>query len=266
MTDLTGRVAVVTGATRGIGRATANALAEAGATVVVTGRDGAAADAVAKELGPAARGYALDVSDFDAVGAVFRTIATDLGQIDALVANAGILEDALVGMIREETVARLLDTNVAGTIATLQAGARVMMRRKAGSIVVLASIVGEVGSAGQAVYAASKAAVAAVARSAAKELGPRGIRVNAVAPGFIQHRHDLPTCRTTWSQRRIADTALRRLGTSRRGRRGDRVPAQRRARGSSPVRCSGSTAGWCCDRGCSWPPARGWSTPRPARR
>jgi 3-oxoacyl-[acyl-carrier protein] reductase len=213
MTDLTGRVAVVTGATRGIGRATAHALAEAGATVVVTGRDGAAADAVAKELGPSARGYALDVSDFEAVGGVFRAIATDLGQIDALVANAGILEDALVGMIRDEMVARLLDTNVAGTIATVQAGARVMMRRKAGSIVVLASIVGEVGSAGQTAYAASKAAVAAVARSAAKELGPRGIRVNAVAPGLIQTDmiSHLPA---DLVQRRIADTSLRRLGTT----------------------------------------------------
>jgi 3-oxoacyl-[acyl-carrier protein] reductase len=212
MTDLVDRVAVVTGATRGIGLATAQMLAEAGATVIVTGRDADRAAQVAKELGGSSRAYALDVSDFDAVGSMFRSIAADHGGIDAVVANAGILEDALVGMIREDMVARLLDTNVAGTIATVQAASRVMMRRKSGSIVVLASIVGEIGSAGQTAYAASKAAVAAVARSAAKELGPRGIRVNAVAPGLIATdmiAHLSPDL----IERRVADTALRRLGT-----------------------------------------------------
>jgi 3-oxoacyl-[acyl-carrier protein] reductase len=212
MTDLTGRVAVVTGATRGIGQATARLLAEAGARVVIVGRDGGRAAEAAKELGGEASGYAVDVSDFDAVGGVFRSIAADHGHLDAVVANAGILEDALVGMIRKDMVARLLETNVAGTIATVQAAARVMMRRKSGSIVVLASIVGELGSAGQTAYAASKAGVAAIARSAAKELGPRGIRVNAVAPGLIRTdmiAHLPPEL----VERRVADTALRRLGT-----------------------------------------------------
>lgn len=213
MTDLAGRVTVVTGATRGIGLATAHCLAEAGATVIVTGRDPERAAQVAKDLGPSARGYALDVSDFDAVGSTFRSIAADHGRIDVLVANAGVLEDALLGMIRADMVSRLLDTNVAGTIATVQAAARVMMRRRAGAIVVLASIVGEVGSAGQTAYAASKAAVAAVARSAAKELGPRGIRVNAVAPGLI--RTDMIAhLPSELVERRVADTALRRLGTA----------------------------------------------------
>jgi 3-oxoacyl-[acyl-carrier protein] reductase len=105
----------------------------------------------------------------------------------------------------------MLDTNVAGTIATVQAASRVMMRRKAGSIVVLASIVGESGSAGQTAYSASKAAVATIARSAAKELGPRGIRVNAVAPGLIRTSMiaHLPA---DLIERRVADTSLRRLG------------------------------------------------------
>ncbi|MFD0783087.1 SDR family NAD(P)-dependent oxidoreductase [Micromonospora azadirachtae] len=206
-----GRVAVITGATRGIGRTTAELLAEAGATVVVTGRDGGRAEEVAKELGGDARGYELDVTDPTSVSTVFKTIAADHGRIDALVANAGVLEDALIGMIRPELISRMLDTNVAGTIATVQAAARVMMRKKSGAVVLLASIVGERGSAGQTAYAASKAAVAAVARSAAKELGPRGIRVNAVAPGLIETdmiKH-LPA---DLLERRVADTALRRLG------------------------------------------------------
>jgi len=209
--DLSGRVAVVTGGTRGIGLATAQALAQAGATVVVTGRDGDRAAAVAKELGPAAASYPLDVTDFDAVGTVFRTIAADHGHVDAVVANAGVLEDALLGMIRAELVDRMVATNLSGTLATVQAAARVMMRQKSGSIVVLASIVGEAGSAGQTAYAASKAAVATIARSAAKELGPRGIRVNAVAPGLIRTAMiaHLPE---ELVQTRIANTSLRRLG------------------------------------------------------
>ncbi|EEP74345.1 short-chain dehydrogenase [Micromonospora sp. ATCC 39149] len=207
---LDGRVTVVTGATRGIGRATAEALVAAGASVIVTGRDGDQAQQVAKEIGAVA-GHGLDVTDPEAVGAVFKAIASGHGRIDALVANAGVLENALIGMIKPELVARMLDTNVAGTISTVQAAARVMMRKKSGSIVLLASILGERGSAGQTAYAASKAAVAAVAKSAAKELGPRGIRVNAVAPGLIET--DLIRDLTAEViQQRVADTALRRLG------------------------------------------------------
>ncbi|MGY0232398.1 SDR family NAD(P)-dependent oxidoreductase [Longispora urticae] len=205
---LAGRVAVVTGGTRGIGRATAEALVEAGATVVITGR--VDVEKVAAEIGASAATF--DVGDFDAVAAGFKAIAAEHGRIDILVANAGILEDALVGMIRPELVERTLGVNVAGTIATVQAAARVMMRKKSGAIVLLASIVGEEGSAGQTVYAASKAAVAAIARSTAKELGPRGIRVNAVAPGLIDTAMiaHLPADLVA---RRVEDTSLRRLGT-----------------------------------------------------
>ncbi|MFU8849836.1 SDR family NAD(P)-dependent oxidoreductase [Micromonospora sp. SL1-18] len=208
---MAGRIIVVTGATRGIGRATAEALTEAGATVVITGRDGERAERVAKEIGGDVRGHQLDVTDDAAVTAVFKEIAAEHGRIDALVANAGVLESGLVGMIRADHVERMLGTNVAGTIATVQAAARVMTRKKSGAIVLLASIVGERGSAGQTAYAASKAAVASVARSAAKELGPRGIRVNAVAPGLIETDliKDLPT---DVIERRVAETSLRRLG------------------------------------------------------
>jgi 3-oxoacyl-[acyl-carrier protein] reductase len=212
---MAGRVVVVTGGTRGIGRATAGLLAQAGASVVVTGRDDVRVKAVAAELSEAngvpVSGVAFDVADFDAVGPAFKAIAAQHGRIDGLVANAGILEDALIGMIKADLVERLLATNVAGTIATVQAAARVMMRKGGGSIVVLASIVGEHGNLGQTAYAASKAAVATVARSAAKELGPRGIRVNAVAPGMIDTDMiaHLPEKMIT---DRVANTALRRLG------------------------------------------------------
>jgi len=184
MTDLSGRVALVTGGTRGIGLATARALAEAGATVVLTGRDEARAKEAAASVG--ASGLALDVTDAKAVSSLVRGVAKEHGKLDVVVANAGIMEDALLGMIREELVDTTLSTNVAGTLHTVQAAARAMMRKKSGSIVVLASIVGQYGSAGQTVYAASKAAVANIARSAAKELGRSGIRVNAVAPGVIE--------------------------------------------------------------------------------
>jgi 3-oxoacyl-[acyl-carrier protein] reductase len=185
MPDLAGRVALVTGGTRGIGLATVRALAEAGATVVLTGRDEARAKEAASAAGAAA-GLALDVTDAKAVSSLVRGVAKEHGRLDIVVANAGIMEDALLGMIREELVDTTLSTNVAGTLHTVQAAARAMMRKKTGSIVVLASIVGVYGSAGQTVYAASKAAVANIARSAAKELGRSGIRVNAVAPGVIE--------------------------------------------------------------------------------
>lgn len=217
--DLGGKVAVVTGGTRGIGLATARALAEAGATVVLTGRDEASAKEVATRVaaelaldaGVDVIGTALDVTDSKATSTVIRGVAKEHGRLDIVVANAGVLEDALIGMIRDELVQKMLLTNVAGTINTVQAAARAMMRKKSGAIVVLASIVGEKGSAGQTAYAASKAAVGNVARSSAKELGRYGIRVNAVAPGVI----DTDMTRHLGEEilsRRTEDTPLGRLG------------------------------------------------------
>lgn len=208
---LTGKVALVTGGTRGIGLATARALAEAGATVVLTGRDEAKAKEAAAAAG-AASGLALDVTDAKAVSTLVRGVAKEHGKLDIVVANAGIMEDALLGMIREELVDTTLSTNVAGTLHTVQAAARAMMRKKTGSIVVLASIVGQHGSAGQTVYAASKAAVANIALSAAKELGRSGIRVNAVAPGVIDT--DLTSGLSEDAKaENIGKTPLGRLGT-----------------------------------------------------
>ncbi|MEV6897889.1 glucose 1-dehydrogenase [Amycolatopsis sp. NPDC051372] len=212
MTDLTGRVALVTGGTRGIGLATARALVEAGATVVLTSRDEGRAKEAAEAAGAAA-GLALDVTDAKAVSTVVRGVAKEHGRLDVVVANAGIMEDALLGMIREELVDTTLATNVAGTLHTVQAAARAMMRKKTGAIVVLASVVGQYGSAGQTVYAASKAAVANIARSAAKELGRSGIRVNAVAPGVIET--DLTSALSEDAKAdNVAKTPLGRLGTA----------------------------------------------------
>jgi 3-oxoacyl-[acyl-carrier protein] reductase len=219
MSELVGRVALVTGGTRGIGLATARALVAAGATVVLTGRDAARAETVAKEIG--AYGTGLDVSDFAAVGDAVKQVGAEHGGLDILVANAGIMESCLLGMIRADDVRRMLDTNVAGAVAAVQAAARSMARkrtaadgnqRRGGSIVLLASIVGSYGAAGQSVYAASKAAVAALARSAARELGGRGIRVNAVAPGVI--RTDLTaSLPAEVLDKQAAAAPLGRLGT-----------------------------------------------------
>ncbi|MFD1147623.1 SDR family NAD(P)-dependent oxidoreductase [Saccharothrix hoggarensis] len=215
MTHLSDRVVVVTGGTRGIGLATAEALAAAGATVVLTGRDREVAEQraaeVAEHTGAVVRGVPLDVTDSAAVRDAFKAVAKEHGRVDGLVANAGVMEGALVGMIGDDHVQRLLSTNVAGTVTTVQAAARAMMRKKRGSIVVLASIVGENGNAGQTVYAATKAAVASIAKSTAKELGRYGIRVNAVAPGVIKTELTASQSEETL-ERVVRDTSLGRLG------------------------------------------------------
>ncbi|MEU4801361.1 SDR family oxidoreductase [Actinosynnema sp. NPDC023587] len=213
MSSFDGRVAVVTGGTRGIGFATAAALAGAGATVVITGRDAGVAASRAAELGGRVSGVALDVTDSAAVRDVFKAVAKEHGRIDVLVASAGVLEGGLIGMLTDDHIGTTLATNVAGTITCVQAAARAMMRKRSGSIVLLGSVVGERGNAGQTVYAASKAALSATAKSAAKELGRYGIRVNAVAPGVI--RTDLVAEQSADVLAKVeADTALGRLGTA----------------------------------------------------
>jgi 3-oxoacyl-[acyl-carrier protein] reductase len=218
MSELTGRVALVTGGTRGIGLATVRALRAAGATVVLTGRDQASAGKAAAETGATA--LTLEAADFAATGDLIKQVAAHHGGLDILVVNAGIMESGPLGMIRAEDVTRTLAVNVSGAVAAVQAAARVMSRkrtdaegdaRRGGSIVLLASVVATRGAAGQSVYAASKAAVASLAQSAARELGGRGIRVNAVAPGVI--RTDLTAALpAALLDRQAAATALGRLG------------------------------------------------------
>ncbi len=188
--DLTDRVAFVTGSTRGIGRAVADILAAHGARLVLNAhRDPAGAQSHAAELsdrfGTTASVVTCDARDPGQIRAAYRQIFQDFKRLDILVNNAGVLDDALLGMITDQLVSNVFETNVYGSIHHLQAAARLMQRARSGSIINMASIVGVTGNAGQAVYASSKAAVVGLTRSAAKELAPHGIRVNAVAPGFI---------------------------------------------------------------------------------
>ncbi|OLT19337.1 3-oxoacyl-ACP reductase [Pseudonocardia sp. CNS-139] len=190
MLDLSGRVAFVTGSTRGIGWVTACRLAEHGADVVVAGASGtAAAELRAKELadtyGVRAVGIECDSRDAAQITAAYRTIRSELGRLDVLVNSAGVLDDALIGMISDQALENTFAVNTLGPIRHLQAAARLMRRSGGGSVVNVSSIIGVVGNEGQAVYGASKAALIGLTRSAAKELAPAGVRVNAVAPGFI---------------------------------------------------------------------------------
>jgi 3-oxoacyl-[acyl-carrier protein] reductase len=187
---LSGKVAYVTGSTRGIGNAVARLFVSHGAAVVVNGRQSAVAvTTLAEELtaegGIQCIGVHADQRDPEAVKEAYAKIFSTYGRLDVLVNNAGILEDALLGMIPEASVEDTFDVNAIAVIRNMQFAARLMRRGGAGSIVNIASIMGIHGNPGEVVYAASKAAVIGMTKAAAKELAPIGIRVNAIAPGFI---------------------------------------------------------------------------------
>jgi len=184
--DLSSRVALVTGSTRGIGRAIAATLSECEARVAVVGRDKAKADEVAGELGGGAAGFACDVTDTAAVAQLVSDVEATFGSIDILVNNAGITRDNLVMRIRDDDWDAVLDANLRGAFATIRAATRGMMKRRWGRIVNISSVVGLTGNKGQANYAASKAGLIGLTKSVAKELASRNILVNAVAPGFIE--------------------------------------------------------------------------------
>jgi 3-oxoacyl-[acyl-carrier protein] reductase len=190
MFELNGKVALVTGASRGIGRATAEMLARQGAHVVVTDvvsdDDGRAAIDAIKAAGGKAEYAKLDVTDSAAVDAVFSDVAKRLGRLDILIANAGISLDGLLIRMRDEDFDRTLAINLKGAVLCARAAIRPMMRTKAGRIIFIASVVGEMGNGGQTAYSASKAALLGVAKSLAKEYASRSITVNAIAPGFIE--------------------------------------------------------------------------------
>jgi 3-oxoacyl-[acyl-carrier protein] reductase len=216
MAELGGRVALVTGATRGIGYAVAQELAVHGATVILSGRDGSrvaeCARDIAEQTGAEVEGAVLDVSAFDSVATAVKAAVRPHGRLDILVANAGVMLSSPLGAVTGADVRTTLDTNIAGVIATVQAAGRLMMRHKSGAMVLLGSIAGRDGSAGQIAYSASKAAVAGATRSAARELGRWGIRVNAVAPGIIDT--DLIAGLPAEAKERYsAATPMGRLGT-----------------------------------------------------
>jgi 3-oxoacyl-[acyl-carrier protein] reductase len=190
MFGLEGKVAIVTGGSRGIGRACAEALAAQGSLVVVNYVRGVeqanevVADITAK--GGKAEAAMFDVADMAATEAAVAEIAKRLGRLDIMVCNAGIAKDGLLLRLGEEDLDRLFAVNVKGAIASAKAAIKVMMRAKTGRVVFLSSIVGEMGNVGQTAYAATKAAVLGVTKSLAREYASRNITVNAVAPGFIE--------------------------------------------------------------------------------
>jgi 3-oxoacyl-[acyl-carrier protein] reductase len=205
--SLEGKLALVTGASRGIGRAIATELAAAGAQVVVGYRSGGEqAEALANELGGLA--VQADVSD----PAEAARLVEEAGDLDVLVNNAGLTRDGLIARMSDDDWRAVLDTNLGGVFHTCRAAARGMMRRRSGSIVNLTSVVGIHGNPGQTNYAASKAGIIGFTKSLARELASRGVRANAVAPGYIQTALTdvLPA---EVQQAILANTPLGRLGT-----------------------------------------------------
>jgi 3-oxoacyl-[acyl-carrier protein] reductase len=182
--SLEGRTALVTGGARGIGAAVCRELARAGASVCINYRSRSdAADALATELGAVA--VQADVSNQDAAAGLIEQVERDVGPLDILVNNAGITRDTLVVRMADDDWASVLDTNLSGTFFTCRAVARGMLERRAGSIVNMSSVVGVHGNPGQTNYAASKAGIIGFTKALARELGVRGVRANAVAPGYI---------------------------------------------------------------------------------
>jgi 3-oxoacyl-[acyl-carrier protein] reductase len=184
--DLTGKVAFVTGSTRGIGLGVATALHAAGAKVAIVGRDVAKAQAVAAALGERAVGVSCDVADGGQVEAAIAAAEQALGPIDILVNNAGLTRDNLLLRLSESDWDTVLDANLKGAFFTTKAVVKGMMKRRSGRIINVTSIVGLTGNKGQANYAASKAGLIGFTKSVAKEYASRGVLVNAIAPGFIE--------------------------------------------------------------------------------
>ena len=184
---LTGKVALVTGGSRGIGKSICERLARDGAKVAVVARDQARAAATAAGLeGDGHRGYACDVADPEAVNALVKQVEQDFGSLDILVNNAGITADNLLVRIDDEAWDKVVNTNLKGAFNLIRAAAKGMMKRRSGRIINITSVVGLTGNKGQANYSASKAGLIGLTKSVAKELASRSILCNAVAPGFIE--------------------------------------------------------------------------------
>lgn len=215
---LTGKVALVTGSSRGIGREIALTLAEYGADVIVNyngSRDKAeeVAESIRK-MGRKAAAVQCSVADFEACGQMITDMLAEFGHIDILVNNAGITKDNLVMKMTEEDFAAVIDTNLKGTFHTIKHMYRPFLKQKAGRIINLSSVTGILGNAGQANYAASKAGVIGLTKSIARELASRNITVNAVAPGFIDT--DMTQAMTdTAKEATLAQIPLKRVGTPR---------------------------------------------------
>ena len=186
---LDGKVALITGGSRGIGRSCALAFGKAGATAVFSyaGNESAAKETVdlIQKAGGRSKAIRFDVADVRACAEAVDGVVAEFGRLDVLVNNAGVAVDGLVMRIKDEDWNKQLDTNLKGAFALIRAASRPMMKQRAGAIVNLTSVVGETGNPGQAAYAASKAGLIGLTKSVARELASRGIRCNAVSPGFI---------------------------------------------------------------------------------
>jgi 3-oxoacyl-[acyl-carrier protein] reductase len=210
--DLVGKNALVTGSTRGIGRAIAESLAGAGARVAVVGRDQARAAEAAAALGVNARGFGADVSDPASVVALIEDVEREFGHVDILVNNAGLTRDNILFRLKDDDWDAVLDANLRGAFVAIRTVARGMIKRRWGRIINIASVVGITGNKGQANYAASKAGLIGLTKSVAKELGSRNVLVNAVAPGFIET--DMTAAMTPEARAGLAgQIPLERLGT-----------------------------------------------------
>jgi 3-oxoacyl-[acyl-carrier protein] reductase len=184
--DLSRRVALVTGSTRGIGREIAATLARCGARVAVVGRERGRAEETAATLDGEARGFGADIASTGEATRLVEEVEQAFGSLDILVNNAGIARDNILMRLKDEDWDAVLDANLRGAFATIRSASRGMMKRRWGRIINITSVVGIIGNKGQANYAASKAGLIGLTKSVAKELASRNILANAVAPGFIE--------------------------------------------------------------------------------
>lgn len=184
--SLEGKIALVTGASRGIGRAIAELLAERGATVIGTATSESGAASISEYLGDNGKGFALNVANTDSIDSVLKSITDEFGTIDILVNNAGITRDNLLMRMKDEEWLDIMETNLTSIFRMSKAVLRGMMKKRAGRIINIGSVVGTMGNAGQANYSAAKAGVIGFSKSMAREVASRGVTVNTVAPGFIE--------------------------------------------------------------------------------
>lgn len=212
---LTNKNIFITGSTRGIGRETAIVCAAQGATLILQGRDITALESLRAEL---MSQYSIDVHilpydvrDTNEIKNAFLWIKKNLGRLDVLVNNAGVLDDALLGMVNDRQMSNTFAINIEAVIYHMQYASRLMTKQKQGSIINVSSIIGRTGNAGQVVYGSSKAAVIGATYSASKELGPHNIRVNAVAPGFIDTDMTKQLSEEKYAQR-LSEIKMNRIG------------------------------------------------------